>query len=447
MRFGDLLAMSVGNLRRRKLRTFLTVLGVIIGTASVVIMVSLGIGLNDLMIEEYSSYGDMTSINVYSNTYYIGDSDEDVEYITDETLEQFREMEHVTGVSPTLNVEMVLKQGAYYCYTSVSGVTKEYLATLPLSDEQKAGLDDGELKFYYGNQVATWFNNEKTGEGYWDNNETPPVDLEGKPMFVVFDTDAYWASRYPSSETPVKAPKKYMINSGGMIGSGEEYDNYSYDIFADVDLLEEQLKMVFKKNPIPGQPTNSKGKPYPYFIYDRLLVFVDDMENVTTVQQQLTDMGYQTSSQMQWIEQAQQTFGLVQLVLGGIGAVSLFVAAIGIANTMMMAIYERTKEIGIIKVLGCDMRNIRNMFLLESGFIGFMGGTAGLVISYGVGFIMNRYLGIGQAVMGVEGDISRIPPWLAVGAVFFAILVGMLAGFFPSLRAMHLSPLAAIRSE
>ncbi len=174
---------------------------------------------------------------------------------------------------------------------------------------------------------------------------------------------------------------------------------------------------------------------------------MDDMANVTDVQQTLIDMGYQADSQMQWIEQSQQTYDMIQLVLGGIGAISLFVAAIGIANTMMMSIYERTKEIGVIKVLGCDMGNIRNMFLIESGFIGFMGGVIGLIISFTVSYIMNNYLGIGQIMMGVEGDISRIPLWLAASAIGFAILVGMVAGFFPSLRAMKLSPLAAIRNE
>jgi len=211
--------------------------------------------------------------------------------------------------------------------------------------------------------------------------------------------------------------------------------------------LKAQLKQIFKKKPIPNQPTNKKGKPYPYFIYEQAVVFVDDMANVTDVQQTLIDMGFQAESQMQWIEQSQQTYDVIQLVLGGIGAISLFVAAIGIANTMMMSIYERTKEIGVIKVLGCDMGNIRNMFLMESGFIGFMGGVIGLIISFTVSYVMNNYLGIGQIMMGIDGDISRIPLWLAASAIGFAILVGMVAGFFPSLRAMRLSPLAAIRNE
>ena len=138
---------------------------------------------------------------------------------------------------------------------------------------------------------------------------------------------------------------------------------------------------------------------------------------------------------------------MIQAVLGGIGAVSLFVAAIGIANTMMMSIYERTKEIGIIKVLGCDMKVIRNMFLLESGFIGFMGGVVGLLFSEAVSFAINRLLNIGQSMTGMSGDISRIPLWLAAASLAFAVFIGMAAGFFPALRAMKLSPLAAIRNE
>ena len=203
---------------------------------------------------------------------------------------------------------------------------------------------------------------------------------------------------------------------------------------------------MFKKNPIPDQPTNKKGKPYNYFIYDQAVVEVDDMKNVSEVQKIINDMGFQASSQMDWLEQSQKQSNMVQGVLGGIGAVSLFVAAIGIANTMMMSIYERTKEIGIIKVLGCDMRNIKNMFLLESGFIGFMGGVIGILLSYGISFIANKFLS-GQFLVGIEGDLSRIPPWLSLAAIGFAIFVGMAAGFFPALRAMKLSPLAAIRNE
>ncbi len=448
MRFLDLLSMSVNNLRRRKLRTALTVLGVIIGVASVVIMVSLGIGLNQLMLEMYSSYGDMTTISVYSNSRYMdaASSDSEPMYLTDEVLEQFKHLDHVDGVSPMLSCYALFKQGLYETTVDITGVSQEYLEKIPLGQGQ-IPEEGGPMKLIYGNCVIQWFRNSKTGEGYWETQKLPDVDFMNKPMFVIFDMDSYYQSQGGGENAP-KPPKKYMIETAGVVEGGvDEYNSYAYSVYTEIEGLKAQLKQIFKKKPIPNQPTNKKGKPYPYFIYDNAVVFVDDMANVTEVQKVISDMGYQANSQMEWIEQSQQTYDIIQMVLGGIGAISLFVAAIGIANTMMMSIYERTKEIGVIKVLGCDMGNIRNMFLIESGFIGFMGGVIGLSISFAVSYAMNNFLGLGQAMMGVDGDISRIPLWLAASAVVFAVFVGMVAGFFPSLRAMKLSPLAAIRNE
>ena len=451
MRFLDLLTMSINNLRRRKVRTALTVLGVVIGTASVVVMVSLGIGLNALMMEMYSSYGSMTAIEIYNygNNGNNGTSDNPL-YLTDDTVKEFLRIPHVTSASPVLETNVILKQGVYETNTSINGVTREFMEQIPLGQGKLPDPKNTEMEFIYGNAIVQWFQNSKTGKGYWDTQELPDIDYMNKPMFAIFDTDAYYQSRSGGSGdgTPVKAPKKYLIRTAGVVKGGiDDYNSYAYGVYTDIDQLKTQLKKIYKKNPIPGQPTNKKGKPYSYFIYNQAYVYVDDMENVTTVQKAITDMGFQANSQMEWIEQSQQTYNMIQLVLGGIGAISLFVAAIGIANTMMMSIYERTKEIGVIKVLGCDLRTIRNMFLLESGFIGFMGGVIGVAISYGIGFIMNHFLGIGQIMTGQAGNISRIPLWLASAAVVFAIFVGMAAGFFPSLRAMHLSPLAAIRNE
>ena len=451
MRFLDLLTMSINNLRRRKVRTALTVLGVVIGTASVVVMVSLGIGLNALMMEMYSSYGSMTAIEIYNygNNGNNGTSDNPL-YLTDDTVKEFLRIPHVTSASPVLETNVILKQGVYETNTSINGVTREFMEQIPLGQGKLPDPKNTEMEFIYGNAIVQWFQNSKTGKGYWDTQELPDIDYMNKPMFVIFDTDAYYQLRSGGSGdgTPVKAPKKYLIKTAGVVKGGiDDYNSYAYGVYTDIDQLKTQLKKIYKKNPIPGQPTNKKGKPYSYFIYNQAYVYVDDMENVTTVQKAITDMGFQANSQMEWIEQSQQTYNMIQLVLGGIGAISLFVAAIGIANTMMMSIYERTKEIGVIKVLGCDLRTIRNMFLLESGFIGFMGGVIGVAISYGIGFIMNHFLGIGQIMTGQAGNISRIPLWLASAAVVFAVFVGMAAGFFPSLRAMHLSPLAAIRNE
>lgn len=461
MKFPDLLIMSMNNLRRRKLRTVLTVLGVIIGTAAIVVMVSLGIGLNEMTMEQIASWGSLTTIEVYSQSSGGGmqmmgaamssqNSESEPNYITDKVIDNFKRIPHVTGVSRVLNMNVVMRQGAYIStYVQLKGVSQSYLEQLELAEGRLP--QPGELGLVFGNGVIRDFTNAKTGKGYWDTGEMPDVDPMGKPMFVIFDMDAYYQSQGSGSSsdgTPVKPPKKYMIETTGMLAGGENgYSNYSWYVFTDIDGLKAQLKKVFKKGtPIPGQPTNKKGKPLNELVYNSAEVFVDDMENVTQVQEQLAAMGYQVNSQMDFLESSRQQSNMVQAVLGGIGAVSLFVAAIGIANTMMMSIYERTKEIGVMKVLGCDMGNIRNMFLIESGFIGFMGGTIGVALSYGVSAIVNRFVNMSQS-MGLSGDLSRIPPWLSMAAIGFAVFVGMAAGFMPAVRAMKLSPLAAIRNE
>ena len=119
---------------------------------------------------------------------------------------------------------------------------------------------------------------------------------------------------------------------------------------------------------------------------------------------------------------------------------SLLVAAIGIMNTMMMSIYERTKEIGIIKVLGCRMSNIAGLFLTEAAYIGFFGGALGLGLSYGLSLVLNNFL-------ESSGFKSIIPLYLAVGALAFSVVVALISGLYPAMRAMKLSPLAAIRNE
>lgn len=445
MKFVDLLAMSLKNLSRRKLRTALTVLGVVIGTASIVVMVSLGIGLSELNRELISSYGSLTEITV--NNPYNGDSTKDPFYLTDDVVKQMEKLPYVTGVYPMLQVDVLMQQGKYTSNVTLNGVPYEYLKKIPLGQGTLSNSSDHELKLIYGNAIIQWFTDAKGNNTYWETGELPNVDFMGKPMFVIFDTDTYYQSQNAGEDAP-KPPKKYLLKADGVVEGGvDDYNSYAYNVYTRLDLLETQLKRIFKKKAIPGQPTTKKGKPYRYFIYNSCSVDVDDIEHVGEVQKKLTDMGFQASSNADWMKQSEQQSNMIQAVLGGIGAVSLFVAAIGIANTMMMSIYERTKEIGIIKVLGCDMKVIRNMFLLESGFIGFMGGIVGLIFSAGISFAINHFLQIGQTMTGMSGNISRIPLWLAAASVGFAVLMGMAAGFFPALRAMKLSPLAAIRNE
>ncbi|HCR84760.1 MAG TPA: ABC transporter permease, partial [Lachnospiraceae bacterium] len=197
---------------------------------------------------------------------------------------------------------------------------------------------------------------------------------------------------------------------------------------------------------IPGQPTTKSGKPYRQFVYTSATVQAENLEDVDELSAAIRNMGFQVTTNAEYMDSMKKQFAMIQALLGGIGAVSLFVAAIGIANTMMMSIYERTKEIGVIKVLGCSLKNIKQMFLLEAAFIGLIGGIVGNILSFGMSFIINLLTGGGSAVE-LDGNLSYIPPWLVLASMAFAVFVGMAAGYFPALRAMRLSPLAAIRNE
>lgn len=452
MKVLDLLKLSISNLKRRKLRTVLTVLGVLIGTASVVTMLSLGIGLDELNKESIAQSGSLKAIDVSVPYTRQNDTSKKSEplYIKDETIKSFSRLEHVEGVSPVLSTSVIVMQGPYMLREQIYGVGDDYMDEIQL-ESGHLPKDKKKLEFVYGNFVIRdFFNQKKPSESFYDTNKLPNVDYY-KPMFVIFDTDSFEKANAGGENAP-KPPKKYIIETAGVVKGGasmdeyDNYNNYSYGIYCNIDALKVMLKKIYKNRLIPDQPTTKKGKPLKYLVYDSAKVYVDDMKNVIAVQKQITEMGYQAESQMEWIEQSKASTNMIQMVLGGIGAVSLFVASIGIANTMMMSIYERTKEIGIMKVLGCDMNRIRDMFLIESGVIGLIGGLTGVIFSFIISIVINA-LGVAASVSGVEGDISRIPLWLVVSAIIFAVIIGMLAGFFPSLRAMKLSPLTALRND
>ena len=143
---------------------------------------------------------------------------------------------------------------------------------------------------------------------------------------------------------------------------------------------------------------------------------------------------------------------MIQLVLGGLAAISLFVAAIGIANTMVMSIYERTREIGVMKVIGAEVKDIRVLFLMEAGMIGLIGGVVGVGLSYAASYALNTFAGgfFGEQMMGQTGGggtISVIPVWLVLFALAFSILIGVIFGFLPANRAVKISALEAIKHD
>ncbi len=463
MRLIDLLRMSSSNLFKRKIRTILTILGVVVGTASIVVMISLGLGLNKSSLEQIDQFGGLTTVTVREggngNGVYVAEassqtaSSKEVKHLDDSIVDAIRQIPHVDVVSPVLESNVILRQGVYETSTRVTGMTEEGLESLKIDvAEGELPKADGTLRFLYGGSIKEDFVNSKTNASFWETGVMADVDLMNQKMFAIFDTDAYYSAKSGSNSqadskdtTPKQQPKKILVDPAGVIATSETgYNQFSWNIYCEIESLNAQLKKIFKNKVIPGQPTKKNGKPYKQIYYTSIHVNVDEMQYVSEVQTAISDMGYVADSNVEWVQSMQNQYKSIQGVLGGIGAVSLFVAAIGIANTMMMSIYERTKEIGVIKVLGCSLSNIRSLFLLEAAYIGLIGGIAGTLLSYLVSLIINQ---VAQKMDSFYSGISYIPPWLSFSAIGFAVLVGILSGFFPALRAMKLSPLAAIRNE
>ncbi|MCR5216567.1 MAG: ABC transporter permease [Lachnospiraceae bacterium] len=437
MRFFDIIAMSASNLWKRKVRTILTILGVMIGTASIVVMLSLGIGLKQAVMEEMSAYGSLTEVTV-SGSNYSSDSKNKVQ-LDDQAIQDFLMMDHVVGVRPELRISARFVQGKYSCYIDLIGTTPEFLETIPLGQGSYTP-GSNELQLIIGNMVIQSFYVTKTYEyPFYERGVLPEIDYFNGNLYTEFEPG------YTPDQKQVPVRKQKLKIAGVVEGGPQDYNMYGYQVYCELDALKHFLKKNYRNCIIPGQPTSKSGKPLKDIVYSGLQVEVDESANVSTVLTTIQEMGYYAYSEAEWIKQQEQEMGIIQMVLGGIGAVSLLVAAIGIANTMMMSTYERTKEIGVMKVLGCSLGNIRALFLTEAAFIGFLGGMVGLVISYTISFVINKVL---PDAMGYGSTkISVIPFWLVLVAMAFSTLVGIVAGFFPAQRATRLSALSAIRNE
>ena len=443
MKWSDLIRLAATNLWRRKLRSVLTMIGVMIGTASIVVMVSIGIGINQGIIDSLSQSGELTTININSTTYYSGggmvimaagsSGEEPVEAIKldDRAVREIAALDHVTVVSPQQDFyNMTTKTGKFESSYGLTAINPDAVEALGIHVVEGSGFSKNApsdtIEILLGEGVKSSFRNPRSSR--WDS-EAPDIDwLNAKYTVVLSD--------YSDTDDQGN-PKEYEFKAR-VVGIVED-DNagHGYNMYCSLDTM----KLIMQKNKKVFQNISMKTDEYPSAV-----VKVDSFENVLDVQDQIKSMGLSSYSMAETIQQMQESSKSLQLMLGGIGGVAMLVAAISICNTMLMSIYERTREIGVMKVLGCKMSKIGAMFLTEAGIIGLGGGILGLAISYGLSAGINALIAI--AMQGAGGSFrSVIPPYLALGAVAFSILVGVLSGLYPSQRAMRLSALAAIRSE
>lgn len=432
----DLFLMALRNLWKRKLRTALTVLGVVIGTASIVVMVSIGIGMNRGFAQQLESWGSLQVINVYPSGGMVYDDatgnmkqEKKANELNAQAVERFRQMESVEAVSPVIQEYLYFSVGKYVADASVMGIEPDTMAALGYSVEEGRPLEAGDQKaLVFGGGVE--FYDPKLSWEMRYAADPPAVDLLNETINVSYDWN-YGTRHADKSIKPIKMQA---------VGKTSAEGGNAWSVFMPMDELQEIQKArqewEAEKN---GNKNTEKNKSKEY---SEVLVKVDDIDRVQAVQQEIKDMGFRASSLTDQLESMKETTKMLRLVLGAIGAISMVVAAISITNTMVMAIYERTKEIGIMKVIGASLRDIKRLFLTEAALIGFSGGIVGIVVSFGVSFVVNRIAaGQGSTMQ------SAIPLWLALGAVGFATAVGILSGYLPAKRAMKLSALTAIKTE
>lgn len=444
MKVFDLLGMAFMNLWRRKLRAVLTVLGMVIGTASIVVMISLGIGMQEATRESFESFGSLTTITVskYRQT-ETQNSNGDISYSSEKVkvkldkkaIAKFSKMPGVKAVMPAIRTWGAVRCGKYMTDISILAVDPAEAELFGYNLEtgrMPTGNSTNPVQMVLGSYFLDSFYNPNTGQNAVDKNGNSTIDYEKSRFELTFDynivyggnNDMMFEQDGESSYTPGKI---YKLEPVGRLA--EEGNNDPYFCLVTVEALEKMAKE--NKDYLS---VNLKD-------FDEVWVKCDDIDHVDSVKNAIKDMGYGTSSLADALEMAQESSNQVQLLLGGIGGVSLFVAAIGIMNTMMMSIYERTREIGIIKVLGCRMSNIALLFLTEAAYIGFFGGMLGLGLSYGLSSLLN---GLFMADSGLR---SVIPLYLSAFAMLFSVCVALVSGMYPAWRAMRLSALAAIRSE
>lgn len=442
MRISDILTVCLRNLSRRKVRTALTVIGVVIGACAIILMISLGIGVKQSMENMMAQWGDLTIISVYN--YSKGGKTK----LDDNMVSKIQQMDGVDIATPFYRVtdpglQLKTRNGRYVAGLQIVGVYPEALEKLGFALTEGSYLPKGDKNYNLlvgGNVAYAFLDSKRKDGGYIDRNQ---LDANGNPKapYVKITKD-----KLTLFALPAKTGGKSFEVTPRIVGVLKEDFSKGYEtsegVFMDINVLKSLIAQYNKQNNIPAK--NQKTA------YEEVRVKCTDAKLVAGIQQSIKELGFECSSMQDTRDMINKQISQAQAMLGGLAAISLLVAAIGIANTMVMSIYERTKEIGVMKVIGARIHDIRTMFLTESAMIGLFGGTAGVALSFTVSAVLNSVGGglLASAEMGAAGaKLSIIPWWLVAMAMMFSMLIGVIFGFIPANRAVKISALEAIRHD
>ena len=458
MRLGDTTHLALRNLREAVLRTALTALGVSIGIASLVGMVSFGVALQDQVLGNFLRSGVFDSITVTPalrpmargrgrGRGNVGDRFREAigpskqapagARLDDDALRKLAALDKVREVYPDVRVPVEITFGDFSQFAAATGV--------PMSAR-------GEGVFQ---QIAfgRFFPNESDDtclislEFAHRISEGKAEDLLGKELTLTFaSTEGAMQAAplgLPGGINVQRGEKKFRIVGiverqaapgplGAMFGA------------VMIPLARARRMGAYDLSNPQGILRQLTDKP----TYTTVTVKVRRPQDAEEVEKKIRDMGFTAFSIADLMQSQKKAFILLDLFLGLVGSIALTVASLGIVNTMVMSILERTREIGIMKAIGGSDEDVRKIFLIEAALIGLMGGVFGLVLGWAVGrainYGANYYL---QSQGAPAANLFLIPWWLIGGGIAFALLVSLVAGSFPAMRASRLDPIQALRHD
>lgn len=398
--------LSMQNLRKRKLRSFLTIGGMAIGISSIVFLVSLGFGLQRLITSQVTNLEALTILDVSTGT-------STLLQIDDELIENFKQLPNVLDVSPSYSISGQVGYEGSVTDIAMFGIQPEYvgLEGITPSFGRSFSIPDG------NETVLSTTAAELLGIEDFSSLIGKTVTYS---VLVEQTTDENGAPLDPTLPAPTPEVVEFDVE---VIGVVDDELTLSY---LPISILE------------ITRPED----------YDLARVKVDNRDNLTDVRREIEGLGFQVDSVADTVGQIDRIFLVFEFVMAGFGFIAMLVASLGAFNTLTVSLLERTREVGIMKALGTSSKDVYRLFLSESFLIGFTGGSLGLLIGYSLGeaanlvvnYLANRYGG--QSV-----DIFYTP--LLLIAVIFTIilLVSFLTGVYPARRASKLNPLDALRYE
>ncbi len=396
MRFFDVLKLSMRMFKARTMRTLLTILGMSVGIAAIIFLVSMGYGLQRTLLQKITTSDALVTLDVT-----LGKSEEAVA-LDNSVVETLKTIPDVIDVIPVLELS---GQGKFGDITlDVNTVSSS--ATLLKSEGVK--ISHGRLftEAEPNKVVITKAVSQVFG--------TAPEEMLGQSVsLTLFQNDATGQVSRKNSFTPETT---YMIAG---ISDGEENI-----VYLSLDSL-------------TGFPLSS---------YTKLKVKCASTQVLDRVRGDIEQKGFSASSISETIDQANKVFSAIQIVLMVFGMIALIVSAIGMFNTMTIALLERTEEIGIMKAIGASRGSISLMFVMESTLMGFLGAVGGVILGMIEGEILNFFINLVATRFGGESvDLFYSPLWFIMTVIAFGAFVGFMTGVFPARKASSIDTLDALR--